>query len=98
VTTDQDRVRAVLRILAQSDPLPPWLSEAHYDDDYYDLQAVHIASALTSAQSVSDIRGLVDRAFEETLPGMLAYARTTDTRLDERLDAIAFAIFTEFRI
>jgi hypothetical protein len=98
MTTDQDRVRAVLRILAQSDPLPPWLSEAHYDDDYYDLQAVHIASALTNAQSVSDIRGLADRAFEETLPGMLAYARTTDTRLDERLDAIAFAIFTEFRI
>jgi hypothetical protein len=98
MSTDQDGVKAVLRILAASDPLPPWLSEAHYDDDYYELQAVHIVAELTKAQSVSEIRGTVDRAFEQTMPGMLAYARTTDNRLDERLDAIAFAIWMEFRI
>jgi hypothetical protein len=91
------RADAIRRILAEHDPLPPWLSEAHWDDDYYEREAADIARQQHAARSIADIRDLVIRTFDATLPGVLDFARQTDDRLDSRLDAIALAIWRETR-
>lgn len=87
--SDQELEKAIRRILAVHDPLPPWLSQAHWDEDYYYLEAARIAAAFPAAGSEHDLRRIVREVFEQTLPGMLEYARRTDGRLDERLDAVA---------
>jgi len=92
---ETSREQAVSRILADHDPLPPWLSEAHWDASYYDREAARIVAELSAARSIVGVRQIVVDVFEQTFPGMLAYARTTDDRFDARLDAIASAIWAQ---
>ena len=87
------RREAIRLILAEHDPLPPWLSEAHWDDAYYEREATDIARQLAAARSVVDVRDLVIRTFDATLPGVLDVARQADARLADRLAAIALAIW-----
>ncbi len=87
--SDQEVEETVRRILAWHNPLPPWLSEAHWDGNYYGLEAAGIAAAFPGAMSVDDVRQIVVEVFDQTLPGILEHARQTDDRLDERLDSIA---------
>ncbi len=87
--SDQDVAETIRRILAIHNPIPPWLSEAHWDDDYYAWEATRIAAAFPGARSVDDVHQILVEVFDQTLPGILEHARQTDDRLDERLEIVA---------
>ena len=87
--SEPDIEETIRRILAIHNPIPPWLSEAHWDGDYYGLEAARIGAAFPGAGSADDVRRIVVEVFDQTLPGILEHARVTDDRLDERLATVA---------
>ena len=86
-----DLVSRVNAIMRTHDPLEPWLTESHWDDDFWIREAVEIANRLDRTMTVAAVRDLVDTVLQKSIPGP-----TDDDGVDEwrtsRIDQIAAEI------
>ena len=71
-------------IIAAHDPLEPWLTESHWDSEYWLREAATIASRLMPQMSVKAVREVVVEVLTGALP-----LDTSNLYVSERLDAIA---------
>jgi hypothetical protein len=82
---------AVAAALRDHDPLDPWLSESHWDENYWDHEAERIAERLTPGMDAVAIRAVL----VDVLGRLLASPADRDDqsqRLDRASQAIAAAL------
>ncbi|MBB2923202.1 hypothetical protein [Cellulomonas cellasea] len=57
--TSDGLAEQLAKLFVRYDPLEPWWTESHYDDSYWDKEALMLADRLASARSVSDVRAAI---------------------------------------
>jgi hypothetical protein len=79
--TQPDVTAAVAALFVEHDPLEPWLTESHWDADYWTDEATILAERLTPGMNVSEVRSAVLDVLHEALPASPLRA--------DRIDALA---------
>jgi len=79
-----DLSRAVAELLVQHDPLEPWLTESHWDEDYWLGEATDIARRIRPGMDLAAVRSVVNELIQTSLPGLV-----TSDYAQERIRLIA---------
>lgn len=80
-------------IIRTHDPLEPWLTESHWDENYWADEAQLVAERLQTAESEAAVRELVRNVLQERLPGSLSSNVDSGARLD-RIAAEIWLVLT----
>jgi hypothetical protein len=67
--TSDGLAEQLAKLFVRYDPLEPWLTESHYDDSYWDKEALMLAGRLAGARSVGDVRAAVVAVLAVPFPG-----------------------------
>lgn len=67
--TSDGLAEQLAKLLVRHDPLEPWLTESHYDDSYWDNEALMLADRLAGARSVGEVRAAILAVLAAPFPG-----------------------------
>ncbi|KGM02834.1 hypothetical protein Q760_11115 [Cellulomonas cellasea DSM 20118] len=56
-------------LFVEHDPVESWLTESHYDDDYWRTEASLLADRVTGDMTVHDVRAALLAVLHQTFPG-----------------------------
>jgi hypothetical protein len=64
-----DLAATLARLFVRYDPLEPWLTESHYDETYWDREALRLARRLRAGMQISEVRNALLAVLAESFPG-----------------------------
>ena len=86
--------KRLAELFVSHDPLEPWLTESHYDDQYWDEEALALAGRLSQDMTIGDVRAALLAVLENTF----SPARVNTGLLrGDNIDALAWACWNLLR-